>query len=288
MNSCPVKVSVIVPVYNSEQFLQKCLESLVNQTLKEIEVICINDGSTDNSLNILENYASKDNRIKIITTSNKGQSAARNIGIKKATGEYVGFVDADDWIDLNFFETLYNSTNHIVEVACGNILGHYPDKTHEIIKYKKQIVYVEKNEKIEIAGIPQHNYIWNKIYKTETLKNLNINFEEGRYYEDVIWSIQALDKLSNLVTVPNTFYHYNKKNSNSTTTALQTNKHITDGIYARTKIYKYAEEQGIKLNIHSKIYINLFGIRLLKILNNIIKTEFKLFGFLPFITIYKK
>lgn len=288
MNNYPVKVSIIVPVYNSEQFLQKCLESLVNQTLKEIEIICINDGSTDNSLKILDKYAAKDDRIKIITTPNNGQSTARNIGIKEANGEYIGFVDSDDWVDLNFFERLYNSTNNIVEVACGNILGHYPDKRHQILKYKKQSIYVEKSEKIEIAGIPQHNYIWNKIYKTDKLKNLDINFEEGKYFEDVIWSIQVLNNLNNLVTVPNTSYHYNKTNFNSTTTVNQTEKHIKDGIYAKTKIYKYAEENGIKLNIYPKVYINLFGIRLLKILNNIIKTEYKLFGFLPFITIYKK
>lgn len=98
------KISIIVPVYNTEKFLEKCLNSLINQTLKDIEIICINDGSTDKSLQILEKFANKDKRIQIINQTNSGLSVARNIGIKKAKGEYIGFVDSDDWVDLNFFE----------------------------------------------------------------------------------------------------------------------------------------------------------------------------------------
>ena len=90
------KVSVIIPVYNVEKYLKQCLDSVVNQTLKDIEIICVNDGSTDNSLEILEEYAQKDNRIIIISQENQGQSVARNIALEKATGEYVGFVDSDD------------------------------------------------------------------------------------------------------------------------------------------------------------------------------------------------
>ena len=100
------KISVIVPVYKVEKFLPKCLESLINQTLKDIEIICINDGSPDNSLKILEEYAKKDSRIKIINQKNAGPSVARNNGMSAASGEYIGFVDSDDWIDLDFYEKL--------------------------------------------------------------------------------------------------------------------------------------------------------------------------------------
>lgn len=110
------KISIIVPVYNTEKFLEKCLNSLINQTLKDIEIICINDGSTDKSLQILEKFANKDKRIQIINQTNSGLSVARNIGIKKAKGEYIGFVDSDDWVDLNFFEQLYINVKNIMQI----------------------------------------------------------------------------------------------------------------------------------------------------------------------------
>ena len=106
-----VKVSVIVPVYNVEKYLRECLESLVNQTLKEIEIICINDGSDDSSLEVLNEYASKDSRFKIISQQNQGQGIARNKGIDIANGEYLQFVDPDDWVETNMLEKLYNFAN---------------------------------------------------------------------------------------------------------------------------------------------------------------------------------
>ena len=103
-----MKISIVVPVYNVEKYLSKCLESLISQTLADIEIICINDGSTDKSLEILENYASKDNRVKIINQENQGVSTARNNGLACANGEYVTFVDSDDWLESNSCEELYN------------------------------------------------------------------------------------------------------------------------------------------------------------------------------------
>lgn len=113
-----VDVSIIVPVYNTEEYLQKCLDSLTNQTLKNIEIICVNDGSTDNSLKILQDNAIKDDRIKIINQENKKQGAARNAGMQVATGEYIGFVDSDDYVDLHYFERLYRvARNYNSDIA---------------------------------------------------------------------------------------------------------------------------------------------------------------------------
>ena len=117
------KVSVIIPVYNVEKYLSECLDSVVNQTLKDIEIICVNDGSPDGSAAILEEYAQKDNRIKVITQENRGLSEARNSGLKIASGEYIAFLDSDDYIDLKFFEQLYKrgiESNSDV-VVCENI-----------------------------------------------------------------------------------------------------------------------------------------------------------------------
>ena len=102
-----ILVSAIIPVYNSEQFLEECIESLRNQTLKEIEMIFINDGSTDNSLEILNKYEKIDSRIKVINQNNSGPSVARNIGIEVATGEYISFIDSDDWIDKDMYKMMY-------------------------------------------------------------------------------------------------------------------------------------------------------------------------------------
>ena len=100
------KISVIVPVYNVEQYLPQCLDSIINQTYKNLEIICVDDGSPDNSGKILDEYAKKDKRIKVIHQENQGVSVARNTGLDNATGKYIGFVDPDDWIEADYYETL--------------------------------------------------------------------------------------------------------------------------------------------------------------------------------------
>lgn len=117
------KVSIIVPVYNVEKYLKRCLDSLVNQTLKDIEIICVNDGSTDGSLAILNEYVRNDDRIVVINQENSGQSVARNRGIDVAKGEYIGFVDSDDWVCEDYFERLHNSAiQNNAEIAVGGII----------------------------------------------------------------------------------------------------------------------------------------------------------------------
>ena len=106
-NEIMAKVSIIVPIYNVEQYLVECMESIVHQTLKDIEIICVNDGSTDNSLKIIQDYAQKDNRIVIIDKQNEGYGKGMNDGLDKATGEYVGIVEPDDYVDLHMYEDLY-------------------------------------------------------------------------------------------------------------------------------------------------------------------------------------
>lgn len=120
-----VKVSIIVPFFNTEKYIEKCLNSLVNQTLSDIEIICVNDGSTDNSMITVRRFALKDSRIKIIEQQNLKQGAARNNGMKIAQGEYIGFVDSDDWVDLDYFERLYNAAKKYdsdIALRCFNLL----------------------------------------------------------------------------------------------------------------------------------------------------------------------
>jgi len=205
-NAMP-KVSVIIPVYNTEEYLDKCLDSVCNQTLSDIEIICINDCSTDNSLGILKNYAQKDPRIVVINfTENKGVSVARNNGIDTATGEYIGFVDSDDFIDLDFYEKLYNKAIETkadavkgnlynVEINGRTILTGFYDKNEEIRKNKTNFLY----------GFTS------AIYRTDLIKKHAINFPVGiTHFEDPYFSINVTLKFNNIETVDDAKYYYQR------------------------------------------------------------------------------
>ena len=164
-----IKISIIVPIFNVENYIERCLNSLINQTLKEIEIICINDGSTDNSLNILQKYQKKDCRITIINHENRGIGYVRNEGVKNAKGEFLGFVDPDDWVDLNYFEKLYAAAKrHDADIAVSGFIRLNKKKNHTLLKFKQEIETIDINKKILLCDIPDQNYLWNKIYKLES------------------------------------------------------------------------------------------------------------------------
>lgn len=208
-----IKVSIIVPVFNTEKYLEKCINSLISQTLKDIEIICVDDGSCDNSLKILEDFKNKDDRIKIFTQSNKKQGSARNRGLKAALGEYVGFVDSDDYVDENFFEKLYNQAKETkADIASASIIRKRKNTEKFRLFYKDAKQAKTTEEKLKVCTSKEskdYNWnVWNKIYKKEFLIQNNIYFEENVYFEDVNFTIKAI-YLSNLIAaVPNTFYYY--------------------------------------------------------------------------------
>lgn len=260
------KISIIVPVYNTEKFLEKCLNSLINQTLKDIEIICINDGSTDKSLQILEKFANKDKRIQIINQTNSGLSVARNIGIKKAKGEYIGFVDSDDWVDLNFFEQLYiNVKKYNADIGVAGIkrVRSYKWKYH--IKLEKEEVIQDTNKKFKKCDVPEKCYVWNKIYKLSELKKRNIYFEPNVYFEDRLFTAQVLINLKTLVTVPNTYYNY-WTNPNSIV-KTKSKKKLKDSQYTKEKLMKYLKENNVNLDhYYTKIKkFKILGLTFLKI-----------------------
>lgn len=154
------KLSIIVPVYNVEKYLSKCLESLIHQTLQDIEIICVDDGSTDSSLEILKSFAKTDSRIKVFSQKNQGQSAARNLALKHAKGEYLGFVDSDDWVDLDYFEKLYRvAKSSNCDIACAGFKRCSRWKKSIIKSYKEQKVYTNINDIVKADRIPDDNYI---------------------------------------------------------------------------------------------------------------------------------
>ena len=197
-----VKVSVIIPVYNTEKYLEKCLDSVCNQTLSDIEIICINDCSTDNSREILNRYAADDERIKIINfEENKGAAAARNAGIDAATGEYVGFVDSDDYIDLNFYEKLYiGATTSNADIVKSNLKYTGWNTPSSGSYYNLNDV---KKSKYKFNHVPT------AIFKRSLLLQNNIFFPENlECAEDSVFEILAASACNKIEIVEDVCYYY--------------------------------------------------------------------------------
>lgn len=205
------KISVIVPVYNAQDYLERCLNSIINQTLKEIEIICINDYSSDNSLKILENYAKNDKRIKIINhKQNGGESKARNTGLENVHGEYIAFVDNDDEIDLDFYEKLYKKAT-----KTGSDITK---ARHYQIEYdgRMGIPQIHNNqEEIEENKLCFIGMWWTAIYKTKLIKDNNIKLPQDFLISgDRIFLQKALLKANFVSTIDDTFYyHYAREDS---------------------------------------------------------------------------
>lgn len=196
------KISVIIPVYNVEQYLRKCLDSVCNQTLKDIEIICVNDCSTDNSLSILKEYAQKDKRFIVKNFETKQNAAvARNEGMKKAQGEYFSFIDSDDFIDLDFYEKLYGvASKNNADISKGNSKVFYLDGKVDISGYNRLI----PQNKMSFLGC-----WWSAIYKRDFLKSNNILFpEECPKAQDIVFLNRCLLATNKIVLYNDTYYNY--------------------------------------------------------------------------------
>ena len=205
------KVSIVLPVYNVEKYLARCLDSILNQTFENFEVICVNDGSPDNSLEILEKYKKIDNRIKIISQENKGLSGARNTGIKHSNGEYIAFIDSDDVIHPQYLEVLASFIGDSDVIASAHIenISEVP----KISKINTNKVKVSFYNNIRSEYINKKLYkktlsvVWNKLYKKDIFENLN--FKEGiSPGEDDIFTFEMMMKINSLKIVDSKLYYY--------------------------------------------------------------------------------
>ena len=201
------KISVVIPIYNKEEFLIKCLKSVLNQTLDDIEIICVNDFSSDNSLKIINEYRLKDERIKLINFDlHKGVSCARNEGIKIASAPYIGFVDADDFIDLDFYKNLYNKTQKLnPDIVKGELWGlnRLSDKPFMPICYDLNSL-IKKNKSFFFYTFTS------AIYKKSLIMDNKIFFPESlSYFEDCVFTIKAAFYSKNIEIVDNAKYYYN-------------------------------------------------------------------------------
>jgi glycosyltransferase involved in cell wall biosynthesis len=210
------KVSVIIPVYNTAPYLCCCLDSVCGQTLQDIEIICVNDVSPDNSQAILDDYAAKDSRIKnIIHDKNRGPSAARNTGMEIAAGDYIYFLDSDDWIDGDYLEKMTKALekNH-VEVVLNTCVLCFADSLNDTFFNKKKFynkcapgMYRERGL---VNLIQCYSLACCYIYKREFLKRADLKFPEGLRHEDCYFSWAMLPNVKNLYVIDNSCYHYRK------------------------------------------------------------------------------
>ncbi len=197
------KVSVIVPVYGVEKYISKCLNSLVNQKLNDIEIIVVNDGTKDNSQKIIDEYVKKyPDKVKSFIKENGGQGSARNYGLKQATGEYIGYVDSDDYVELDMYEKLYNKAiNDNLDIAiCGNY------NVSEDYKNKKVDLEFIKYEDNKINALLGKKAVWNKIYKKSIVEKLE--FRSKVWYEDFDFSIKAICSAKKIGYVNEPLYNY--------------------------------------------------------------------------------
>ena len=249
-----IKVSVIVPVYNVQDYLSECIESIINQTLKEIEIILVNDGSTDNSLEICKYYSKKDNRIYVIDKKNGGQSSARNRGLNIAKGEYILFVDSDDYIINTACEILYtNAIKNELDIIHGTTINSNENistdnfKVDDIITGTQYIINSMKKLNYDIVP-------WLNLIKKEYLIKNNIKFIEGYVYEDQEYSLKLFTKNKcRFAKIKFPFYFYRTNREGSTTNSIDVKKG-TDLVYIINKMIEYIECKNFDSNDKKYIF----------------------------------
>lgn len=223
-----MKVSIVLPVYNVEKYLVECIESAINQTLNDIEIVAVNDGSTDNSLQILKEYEKQYDFIKVVSQENKGVSSARNTGLKEATGEYVYFLDSDDYIELDSMEYCYNvASKNDLDVVTFDAKS-FSDKDY---KGKMLIENYKRNNKLEskvMTGTEFYNYskerrgyttpVWLNFYRREFLTKNKMEFYEGIIHEDELYIMKSYITAEKIMYIPKQFFNRRVRNNSIMTT----------------------------------------------------------------------
>lgn len=262
------KISVIIPVYNAGKYLRLCLDSVINQTYKELEIIIVNDGSTDTSWEIISEYAARDTRIKAINQKNQGQSTARNNALKIATGDYYLFVDSDDYIVRDMIETLYkNLINYQADISVCAIRRSTENAHKEMqLKSSEEIEVADAMQCVGYAMDWNHFYTYspcNKLFRAELFEN--ITFAVGRIYEDIYLNFELLTKAKKIVLNNSEKYIQIIKDTNSTTAAPFSRKHL-DRLYIADRSCELLDRCFPEMTENTKLF-RLFNY--IKVVNKI-------------------
>ncbi|GHU53904.1 hypothetical protein FACS1894132_07430 [Clostridia bacterium] len=231
------KISIVIPCYNVEKYIEKCLESVLNQTYENLEIIVINDGSTDSTPRLIEKYL-RDTRIVYIDQKNAGVSVARNAGISASTGKFIGFVDSDDYLELTIYEKLYKALkdNNADVSACNYNLVYDDHIENNYSKMREQTVNIYDDIYAYFtrfcACSKPNNYIWTRLYKTDLVKNSDVRFEQYKLGDDTLFNFKLLPYVKRIAFIPEGLYNYfQRSNSNVYTVA---NKGNLATVYADT------------------------------------------------------
>lgn len=238
------KVSIVVPIYNVEKYLNRCVDSILNQSYKNIEVILVDDGSPDNCGIISEQYAKQDHRVKVIHKANGGLSDARNFGMNEVTGEFTLFVDSDDWLDTNMIDIMINeiksSNADVVQVAFYYAYNNYLLYDDRYYSEKMEPIYLDNKELMRELVINERvkNFAWGKLYKTSIIKD--INFKKGALFEDVFWAHQVMKRVNKYSILHKPLCYYFQREDSIVSKYSVRNLDILKGLKERHKfIEKY-------------------------------------------------
>ena len=240
MSNQDEKISVIIPVYNVEKYLEKCIDSILNQTYKNLEIILVDDGSNDNSGNMCDKFAREDKRVRVIHKKNGGASSARNAGLDIATGEYIGFIDSDDFVDLDFYEVLYNNlVEENADMSMCKLLDCYGDVNKTNKKVTKFVYTTEEAIKVVLEAKITSVFAVNKLYKRDIFNGLR--YKEGDIAEDAEIILDVLMKCKKVVFLDAEKYYYIHR-ENSVTTSKFNRERSYDVIRAYEKNLKLIKE----------------------------------------------
>lgn len=262
-------ISIIVTAYNIEKYIGICLESLINQTYKDFEIICIDDGSTDNTLNIIKEKAAKDNRIKYITQKNSGVSFSRNKGLELSNGEYILFLDGDDFVDVTLCEkTIKIAQDCNSDIVVYNVAS-FDNKTKLIERFNFFETKLWKNHK---GPYSSHTYkdnkefyngnfsAANKLYKKKFILNNNLKFEENLRFEDVLFHLKSFILAKKINLIAEHLYFYRKNRDNSMLTTLVNKTEVTMDIFTITKL---AEEFLKQQKLYDSLKFDLYKLKIM-------------------------
>lgn len=251
-------ISVIVPIYNVEKYLKKCIDSIIEQTYSELEIILVNDGSTDQSLSVCESY--QDERIKIVNKVNGGLSSARNAGLEVARGAYIFFLDSDDWIEKNCIEYLLNTLiqTEVDIVQCGFILTTTEDMT--VPKKEEKILIYDNIQALKVFHDKVNTITWNKLYKASIFKD--IRFPHGKIHEDHFTTYKAIYAAQKIAVSSRVLIYYRQRPNSIMSTKYNVKRlHIVEAVQEKLKFMKKLGNQelyNITLKEYEYVIINAF------------------------------